>query len=196
MPSFISCCISLLLTIGLVCGCETQTPIESSPEITFSHLQAIKIDVATIEVENRFQAPLTAPHIEHLLPTPPSKAMEQWLRDRFTPVGRSGTLRMVIDDASATATPLDLDKSLTGQLTKQQSQLNEMNVHATLQLKDANGNILGTAAAKAERSITTREDISLNDRRNLWLESVSQLMNDFNRSMEPNIQLYLKPWLK
>lgn len=196
MRKFVNVSASLFLCITLIGGCLAEAPIQRLPKITFSHLQAFRVDVAKIEVENRFRAPITAPHIEHLLPTSPTKAMEQWFKDRFQPVGTSGALRLVIEDARAIEKPLHLDKSFKGQFTKQQSQLYEMTTQASLHIIDVDGNILDTAKAKAERSITTREDISLNDRHKLWLETVSALMNDFNESIEPYIQSYLKNWLR
>ena len=196
MSNFISSFLLIFFSISLIYGCTTPDPIQQFPEITFSHLRSVKINVAKIEVENRFHAPLEAPHIEHLLPMPPSKAMEQWLRDRFQPVGASGTLRLVIEDAKATVAPLSLDKSLRGTLTKQQSQLYQMVARGTLKLEDTNGKVLSSAGAYAERSITTREDITLNTRQKLLLETVIDLMNDFNESIEPNIQSYLKHWLR
>ena len=188
--------VSMTLFIGLLSACASPAPTQRLPEITFSHLQVYKVDVAKIEVENRYSAPLKAPHIVHLLPTTPEKALERWLKDRFQAVGQTGSLRLIIEDARATETALTLDKSLKGHLMKQQSQRYDMAVLATLHMRDRTGKTIGTAGARAERSITAREDISLKDREKLWFDTVDKLMTDFNKVMEANVQSYLSRWLR
>ena len=184
------------LVIGLLVACASPAPTQRLPDITFSHLHVYKVDVAKIEIENRYTAPLNAPHIVHLMPTAPDKALEQWVKDRFQAVGRTGSLRLIIEDARATETALTLDNSLKGRLTKQQSKRYDMAVLATLHMRDGTGKTIGTARARAERSITAREDISLNDREKLWFDTVNLLMTDFNKVMEVNVQSYLSRWLR
>ena len=174
----------------------SPAPTQRLPEITFSHLQVYKVDVAKIDIENRYTASLKAPHIVHLMPTAPDKALEQWLKDRFQAVGRTGSLRLIIDEARATKTALSLNTSLKGRLTKQLSQRYDMALRATLDMRDERGRTMGTASARAERSITAREDISLNDREKLWFDTVNLLMTDFNKTMEVNVQSYLSRWLR
>ena len=186
--------VSTGLVIGLLVACASPAPTQRLPDITFSHLHVYKVDVAKIEIENRYTAPLNAPHIVHLMP--PDKALEQWVKDRFQAVGRTGSLRLIIEDARATETALTLDNSLKGRLTKQQSKRYDMAVLATLHMRDGTGKTIGTARARAERSITAREDISLNDREKLWFDTVNLLMTDFNKVMEVNVQSYLSRWLR
>ena len=190
------CTVSITLFIGLLGACASPAPTQHVPEVTFSHLQVYNVDVAKIEVENRYSAPLKAPHIVHLLPTAPGKALERWVKDRFQAVGQTGSLRLIIADARATETALPLDKSLKGRLMRQQSQRYDMAVLATLHMRDGTGKTISTASARAARSITAREDISLKDREKLWFDTVNRLMNDFNTVMEANVQSYLSRWLR
>ena len=188
--------VSTGLVIGLLGACASPAPTQRLPDITFSHLHVYKVDVAKIEIENRYTAPLKAPHIAHLMPTAPDKALKKWVKDRFQAVGRAGSLRLIIKDARATETALTLDESLKGRLTRQQSKRYDMAVLATLHMRDGTGKTIGTARARAERSITAREDISLNDREKLWFDTVNLLMTDFNKVMEVNVQSYLSRWLR
>ncbi len=185
-----------ILALSMLGGCESAPPVQRLPQMTFAHLQTFKVDVAKIEIENRFNPPLAAPHVEHLMPTSPVQALEQWLKDRFTAVGRTGTLRLIIDDARATETELAKDTSFKGKLTKQQSYRYDLAVRATLELKGNAGDLLGSAGANAERSITAREDISLNDREKLWFDTVSLLMTSFDKAMDANVRRYLGSWLR
>ena len=188
--------IQFILVTWILSACANKAPIEQFPDITFSHLNAFKINTAKIVVENQFHQPIKTPHIEHTLRMPPRTAIESWLKERFQPFGSSGILSLIIQDATVTREPLAIDKSLKGRLTKQQSVIYKMIARARLQIKDKNGKIMATASASVERSLTAREDISLNDRDRLLLEMVSDLMSDFNNSIEPNIYSHFKPWLK
>ena len=180
----------------LVQGCETPVETQRLPDITFAHLPVFNIAVAKIEVVSNFKAPVKEPHIEHRLPTSPETALRQWAKDRLKPAGDSGTLRVLIEDASATVTDLSRDTSFKGSFTKQQSQRYDAKVHAVLSLIDGGGHERGTATAMATRSITVREDINLNDRERTQFELVDKLLADFNGQMDANIRQHLAPWLR
>ena len=185
-----------LSSLFLTLGCETPVATQKLPKITFVHLQPFSINVASIEIVNQFSSTMKAPHIEHKVPTSPATALIQWVKDRLKATGKFGKLRLFIEDASATETKLDLDKSLKGQFTKQQSHLYKFSLRATALLTDASGVRLGSATVKATRSTTIREDISLNERQRAWFELVDQLINDFNLQMEARLNQHLGRWLR
>ncbi len=187
----------LALGVSLMAaGCETVVETQRLPDITFAHLPTFRFDVANIAVDSRFHAPLTAPHMEERLPTSPEKALRQWANDRLKAVGTKGTLKLVIEDASATETALARDTSLKGQFTKQQSQRYDLGAKATLLVIDTGGVERGTATAQASRTITVREDVSLNERERIMFDLVDRLLADFNTQMEANIRQHLAPWLR
>ena len=185
-----------LSSLFLTLACETPVATQKLPKITFVHLQPFNVDVASIEIVNQFSGTMKAPHIEHRLPTSPATALIQWVKDRLKATGNLGKLRIFIEDASATETRLDLDKSLKGQFTKQQSHLYKFSLRATALLTDASGTHLGSAKATATRSATIREDISLNERQRAWFDLMDRLINDFNRQMEANLKQHLGGWLR
>ena len=185
-----------LSLLFLTLACETPVATQKLPKITFVHLQPFSIDVASIEIVNQFNSTLKSPHIEHRLPTSPATALVQWVKDRLKATGKVGKLRVFIEDASATETRLDLDNSLKGQFTKQQSHLYKFSLRATILLTNASGIHLGSAKATATRSTTIREDISLNERQRVWFDLVDRLINDFNRQMEANLNQHLGGWLR
>ena len=187
------------LTVGLLAGaCQTPVPIQTFAEITFAHLEPLNINVARVEVENAYKAGTEPGHVENRFPVPPVKAMEQWVMDRLKPVGGpdSGTLRLIITDAGVVETALEKDKTAKGVFTKQQSHRYDLEAGGRLEIYDAAGTRSGYSAAKATRSVTTREDINLNDREKIWFRATEELMADFNREMENNISRYLRVWLK
>ena len=179
-----------------VTGCETPVNVQNLPEITFAHLAPIAMNVASVQVENRFHPPLALPHVEHRVPVAPAKALTQWAKDRIKPVGQAGTAKLIIEDASVTETKLARDESLKGTFTKQQSHRYDMAVRASLVMLDAAGAERGVSEARSSRSITVREDLSLNDWEKTLFETTDHLLTDFNTEMESNIRRHLADWIR
>ena len=136
------------------------------------------------------------PNIEHRLPTPPATALVQWGKDRLKVVGNSNTLKVFIEDASATEIPLNRDESLKGHFTKQQSHAYSTSLRATFLLTNSYGVVIASAKATATRSTTIREDLSINERERVWFDRVDHLMSDFNRQIEVSLKQHLGNWLR
>ncbi len=198
MPNAMKIIFSVLVTGLLAGGCQTPAQTRTFADITFAHLQPLNIDVAKVEVENVYKAGAEPNHVEDRFPVSPAKALERWVIDRLKPVGGpdSGTLRLVITDAGVVETELAKDTSTKGVFTKQQSHRYDLQAGARLEIYDAAGTRSGYSTAKATRSVTTREDINLNEREKIWFGVTEKLMADFNREMENNIRQYLGAWLK
>lgn len=179
-------------------GCTTPAPTQTLPQITFAHLVPLEFDVEKVEVDNRYKAPNDPSYIEDRFPTPPASAIRIWAIERLKPVGAagSGTLRVVIKRASVQEEKLDIDKGIKGAFTKEQSNRYTLMIDADVVILDSVGKQVGFSSAKASRSTTTREDISLNDREKQWFEMTEKTMGDFNTEMESNIRQYLAKYLR
>ena len=175
-------------------ACETPVQVQKFPEMTFAHLAPISLDVASVEVVARYQPPMKAPNVDHLVPAPPIKALRRWAADRLKPIGRSGTAQLVIHVASVIETPLEQKTGLKATFTKQQAQRYDFLVEASLEVADARRR--GRAEARVTRFTTMREDVSLNERDRIWFKEVEAMMTDFNAEMEKNVRQYLGAWLK
>ena len=102
---------ALFLCLSLT-ACEKPLPKVSYPQLRFNHLPAIKLDVAKIEILEKYQSPLQAPSVEHKLPLAPATAMRNWAEDRLHAAGTSGVGRFIIIDASVKAEALAKKKGL------------------------------------------------------------------------------------
>jgi hypothetical protein len=179
-------------------GCSTPAPNQILPRLTYSHMAPLNFAVETVKIDNRYKAPNDPAYIENWFPTSPASAIRTWAIERLKPVGNvgSGTLLVVINQASVRKYDLKLDTSIKGTFTKQQSNRYDVNIDVTIELIDSNGKKVGFSAAQVTRSTTTREDISLNDRDRRWFEITEKIMEDFNREIEINISQYLAAWLR
>lgn len=187
----------LALVMGLaVAACATTPPPTKFPDLTYAHLPSINMAVSAVQVDSRYRSPMAPPHVEHLLPTSPSKALTQWAQDRLKGVGGNEVVRFVILDASVTETPLPRDTSFKGHFTKEQSERYDASIEAVVEIVDRNGVVRANASARVKRSTTVREDASLNERDKVKFGLVEALMLDFNAEIEKNIRQYLVNWLR
>jgi hypothetical protein len=182
----------VVLALG---ACETPAPVQRLPTLTYGHLDRLHLDAAALEVVSEYTSPMKAPNVEHLFPTPPRTALERWAADRLEAVGRRGIARFIIKDARGTATPLAIDKGLTGAFKKEQSVRYEASVEVLLEIVDERGFRKGFSTARVIRTRTLTEGATLNERDKIWLELTEALMNDFNAEMEKNVRQYLGGFL-
>ena len=185
-----------VLGIGLgVAACESDVRVQKLPELTFTHLGGIKLNVSKLETSSRYKAPMKRPNVEHLFPAQPIVALKRWAGDRLKTAGRSGMASFTIHEASVIEEKLKMDSSFTGVFTKQQSERYTARVEATLEVFDTSGRRRGFASANAVRSKTVREDATLNEREKAWFDLVEELMKEFDKEMTKNVKRHLVNWV-
>ncbi len=186
----------LLVIFGTsLAGCAASVPNPTFPELTFGHLGQINLNVASLEIVSSYKSPMAAPNVEHKFPSSPEKALMRWASDRLRATGSSARASFTILNASVRETTLEKQKGIKGAFTKDQSERYDAVLEASLKITDDDTNSEGFANAKASRSITVREDATLNERAQAWFELNEALMQDINAALEKNISQYLGNWL-
>lgn len=186
-------CIAVI-TLG---ACQSaKPPMQKLPEISFANLRPFQLDVGRLEIVSEFVAPGRSPHIEHLMPVSPEGALQRWAQDRLKPIGRAGSARMVIKDAKVVEVPLAVDKGFTGAFKKEQEIRYDANVDVVLQVLDERGMVQGETVARASRSRTVAEGITLNERDRVLYDISESLAKEIDRQMSQSIQSYLGRWLR
>lgn len=181
----VACCVGLT-------GClQSTVPVQNLPEITFQHLPRIALDVASIEVVDQSKSGMAGKHVEHLFPTSPKTAINNWVRDRLNANGPAGVARFIINDASAIEEKLKKKSGITGMFTNDQSERYSVNTDVRLEIYDRNQNLTGYTEAKANRHTTLAEDASLLDREKVWFELVEKTMADLDKTMVSNMNKFL-----
>lgn len=187
----------LALVLGLsLSACEATVPNPVFPELTFQHLGPINLNVASLEISSSYKAPMAAPNVEHLFPTTPSNALKRWAEDRLVATGSGSRGHFTILEASVRETALKTQEGIKGAFTKDQSERYDGLLEARLQIFDDKDASLGFVTAKVSRSITVREDATVNDREQAWFELNEAMMKSINAELEKNITQYLEGWLK
>ena len=186
----------LIVLVVTVAGCETPVQRRNFPEITFSHLPPISLDVGAIEVVRLFEPPLKAPHVEHETPAPPLKAVERWIADRLRATGTGGLAKVTIRDASVVEVPIKPLGGIRGAFTTEQSERYVARIEVEIEAVGGRGLRAGNAVARTERTQTIAEDATLTQRETLWFEMTENLMQDFDRTFEAQIRKHLAAFLR
>ena len=161
-------------------ACETPAPAPVFPDLTFAHLTPIGLDVSTIEVIENYVSPLRAPNVEHEFPVSPAKATLYWAQRRFRATGSGRRGRVIIQDASVIATPLSVKKGVGGLFSNEQSVRYDARIEVRIEVTSPLGGRSSFATAAVKRSRTAAEEISLNDRHQLFFDLVSALLDDLD----------------
>jgi hypothetical protein len=177
--------------VATLAGCETSTPQIQYPEITFTHLKPIRLDVVDIDYVPQYASPRTRPNVEHEFPVPPAQVVERWSKDRLEPVGISRRARVVLLDASVKEVLLQKRTGLTGFFYNDQAERYDATVEVRLEIVDDEGNSEAHVQAVAQRSRTVPEDITLSERDQLWFELTEDVMKDLDAELERTIRRYL-----
>lgn len=187
---------SLLAVVFLLTGCATEVQKPGFSQISLAHLQPISLNVARIEVENRYVSPATRPNVEHEFPVSPAAVASNWGRDRLRAVGQSGVARVVVRRASVVEVPLKRTTGVTGAFTRDQSERYDAIIDMMVELRDAAGNVRVTVESTAKRSRSVSENVSLIEREKIWFEMTETMMSDLNTALENQVRIHMKEWIR
>ena len=187
---------SILAVVFLLTGCATEVQKPGFSQISFAHLQPISLNVARIEVENRYVSPATRPNVEHEFPVSPAAVASNWGRDRLRAVGQSGVARVVVRRASVVEVPLKRTTGVTGAFTRDQSERYDAIIDMMVELRDAAGNVRVTVESTAKRSRSVSENVSLIEREKIWFEMTETMMSDLNTALENQVRIHMKEWIR
>jgi hypothetical protein len=185
----------LLACLAVLAACTTPPPQNAFPEITFAHESPIRLDVREVSVELAYKAPLTPPNVEHLFPARPGQAATRWARDRLVAAGPMRRARYIVREASVVESSLEQSEGLTGMFTTEQSERYDARIVVEMQIIGEDGRIEGSLTAKAERSRSVPEDISLNERERVWFKMTEDLMKELNAQLEQTIKTTFFPFV-
>lgn len=182
--------IVLILPLALGACASTPPPQQADgPPIGYTHLTQIRLDVATIVIEDRMPAPGPADVGRSLQPSA-AEAVRIMGRDRLAAFGSENRARFGVTRAQMLRTR---NPAGTGLFAGDPGEQLSCQLTARLDILDANDRRLGFAEASAER---TRNVESTAAGRRLGAESLlRQTMFDLNTEFEFQIRRALRPYL-
>ncbi len=181
---------ALLLTPLALAACAAPGagPAPRFAEIGFRTQPQLRFRVASAELANVSATQAAPPFVDHRAPVAPAEVAARWLRDRVTTVGGDHTLRLVVKEAAIRETELPRTPGLRGVFTTDQSHRYDAVLDVDLEIRDPRGLRAATASARAERSRTVPETITLAGRETVWFELSEQLGRDINTELDRAIR--------
>jgi hypothetical protein len=165
--------LTLLLPLALAaCGGEPEPVFEP---LRYNYLPPIQLNVASIDVEQRFIPAGVPPDVSNQDPVPPIQALKSMASDRLQAFGTANKAVFAILDASLTR---DHD-----------TVLGSMDVSLTI--LDDNGTQLGFAEARVQ----SRHTGHIKDVRPVLYDMTKSMMADMNIEFEYQVRQNLKNWL-
>ena len=180
----------LIAGLGIT-GCEMSPGGNEFAEITFRHVSPIRLDVREIEIQFHYRPPNQDPNVDHRFPVPPMDATARWARDRLEAAGPTRRARFIIGNAAVTETRLETKGGVTGALTIDQSERYDGRIEVELQIIADDGTIEGAITTQITRSVTTAEDLTLNERERRWYRMTEDMMKDLDAQLDRTIKQHL-----
>ncbi len=165
--------LALLLTLTLAaCGSEREPVYEP---LRYNYLPPIQLNVASIDIEQRFFPSGAAPDVSNLDPVPPVEALKAMALDRLQAFGTGNKAILGV---------------LDGSLTRQNDVvIGSMAVSLTI-LDDR-----GAQVGYAEARVQSRHSGRINALRPVLYDMTKTMMADMNIEFEYQIRRSLKDWL-
>jgi hypothetical protein len=170
-------------------GCGSGPPPQQTfADLRFTNEPPLRLGVASIQVNDEYRPNFDPPHFEQRLPIPLPHVADNWARDRLQPAGTSGRAVAVITDASVVEIRLPKDTGLSATFTNQLDTQYAARVGIRVELRDDRGGNTRMAEGHAERTITTVEGTTLEERDRMLYQMETQLMADLDRQLEIQIR--------
>lgn len=169
---------ALLLAPLAACG-GGDLPPASYPKVSYDYLTRLRLNVASVEIDDSLPPPADPREMSRLAPTPPVEALRQMAQDRLLANGSAGRAVFVIDEASI----FQVRDRYEGKMT----------VH--LDVTTSDGSRSGYAEARVSRTRTFNSD-GPNATRAALNELVTQMMADMNVEFEFQVRRSLRSYLQ
>jgi len=180
---------------ALLAACAPKAELPPPVGLAYLCNKPICLKVARIEVIKKYQSSSVPPHVENNFPIPPVSMIQQWVQDRLLPVGKTCYAVVTIDDASVIETSLQGTPGFKGMFTVDQSERYDATMSVKIEIFDDAGNLLGSACARTKGSRTFAENLTLGQRRKIWIVMMEKIMNSLDAELDYNIRTYLKPYI-
>jgi hypothetical protein len=165
----------------LLAACETAAPPPTDfPPLTYGYLSKLRLNVATVDIEDSVTAEGSDPqHVEALAPVRPVDALRQMAQDRLLPAGTAGHAVFIIQDASLLRAPGGFAGTM----------------HVRLDISTSEGAPSGFADARVSRTYATSDTSEAGTRAALY-DLVKLMMSDMNVELEYQVKHQLRDYLQ
>ena len=176
-------------------ACTTPPPVRNLDRISYSEKPPIRLDVREVEIQRAYRPPNAAPNVDHLFPVPPAAGAQLWAADRLKAAGPLRRARFIVREAPVIEIPLERSSGLTGTFTIEQSERYEARLVAEVQILAEDGGIEASVTAEISHHRTVPENVTLNERIQVWHEMTRTLLDEMDRQLDAVIKAELYKYL-
>lgn len=186
---------TLIAAAVLLAACAPSTPMPDPVGLAYLAHKPIQLNVSRVEVVKKYQSSSIPPHVENNFPVPPIAMLQQWVQDRLLPVGKSGYAVVTIEDASVIESALKGTPGLRGVFTADQSEQYDATMSVRIEIFDDCGTSKGFAYARTKGSRSVCENLTLGQRRQVWIVMMEKVMNSLDAELDLNVRNYLRDFV-
>ena len=185
----------LILSGLALSGCTTSPPVRNLDTISYSERPPIRLDVREIEIQRAYQPPSAPPNVDHMFPVPPAAGAQLWAAERLRAAGPLRRARFIVLEAPVIEIPLARSDDLTATFTIEQSERYEARLVTELQILAEDDRIEASVTVEVTHSRTVPENLTLNERVEVWHEMTRSLLDEMDRQLEATITEALTAYL-
>ncbi|MCE7999597.1 MAG: hypothetical protein HEP70_12115 [Rhodobiaceae bacterium] len=184
-----------VLSVGMLSACTSAPPAPPTEiSITFQHRVPIALNVAKIELVDRYQPTLRSPHVEHLHKVTPSTVIRAWVDERLRAAGTRGLITLIVEEAGVVEEPVSVSDGFGGLFrdevdTRLVGVIRARFEHIDVGPPGASHSVEVIAEASAE----VLESATLNERDLAYFRLVERLVGEFDRVLTAEIEKSLTP---
>lgn len=187
--------VSIIIVSLLLSACGTKIIRTATPKFSYLHLPKLSVLVSEIQVLQRTELTFEEANIEHLFPMPISSAVRRWVNHRLVSTGSSKIMRVIIEEARATALNLKTNENLKALFTNEQEVQINANLSVKIEIIDDTNAVLAFTRVAVTRSRTIPESSSVEERDKIYSDLTMVLMNDFNTTQEQKYRRFFSSFM-
>lgn len=186
-----------VVLLAMLTACQTPVQPADAKLPRFLDKGVIRLDAASININEEYQSPAKAPFVEHTFNYSPSDVLKSWVNDRIRTVGKSRRVEVTIMDASVKETSLPKTPGLKGLFTNDQAARYDGTMDVEVRIYDENKAIaVAEAKANGRVSRTLAENASLIERDAFFDKMSLDLVNETTSELEKNLRQYFGPFIR
>lgn len=161
-----------------------------------NYSEPIRLAVAEIQVIPIYVSPAREPNVEHLFPTPPAVAAEQWAKAHLRPVGYANRATVIIRDAHVTETKLEKKSGLSGLFTREPSERYDAVLDVEIEIRDSYDRFIGRVTAQVTRTQTVLEKTEPEERQAIWAQMTEAMIDDLDHEIARQMRAHLTSFVR
>jgi hypothetical protein len=179
----------VFLSALFLASCTSDTA-QTVPDLNYTNVPPISLNVAKIEVRDDYVPPMRPPNVDHLFRQPPDVTVRDLLDHALIPSGGPKTLRVIIEDASVIDRKLPDGGGVLDAITPRPSDRYDAHMALRFELFDpaAPDIITGHASVIAQRSTTLMNNFSPADRDRAAFNLTESLMRDVQDGLRTTVR--------